>query len=150
MPHRCLNCGKIYEEGAEELLEGCECGSTLFIYEKDMEEEKDKEELDSQRDKIKKEIDDFIEGVKSKIKSEKKVEFDMESISVLEDGVYEINLRKLLDKLPLIIEIKEGRYKVHLASVFEKGEFKSFDIKDLEDEEELKEKIEEKLNEEDQ
>lgn len=128
-----MNCGKIYEDGAEELMEGCECGSTLFLYQREFEDKRDEEELHSERDNIIQEIDDFIKGVKSKIKEKSKIKFDMESIKVLEDGVYEIKLRKLLDKAPLIIEIKEGKYHVHLASVFADGEFESFDIEDLDE-----------------
>jgi len=28
-----MNCGQAYEDDAEELLEGCECGSSLFMFE---------------------------------------------------------------------------------------------------------------------
>lgn len=48
------------------------------------------------------------------------VRFDMEAIKVLEEGVYDINLSKLSQREPLIVEIKEdGKYFVHLASVFQ-------------------------------
>ncbi|QQG40165.1 MAG: hypothetical protein HYS81_02030 [Candidatus Aenigmatarchaeota archaeon] len=49
------------------------------------------------------------------------VEFDLEAIRVIDEGVYDINVAKLVQKEPLIVEIKEdGKYFVHLASIFKK------------------------------
>jgi len=33
MPHRCMNCGEMYEDDSDRLIDGCECGSSLFMYE---------------------------------------------------------------------------------------------------------------------
>ena len=36
MPHQCLKCGKIFEEGSSELLKGCpECNGNRFFYTKE-------------------------------------------------------------------------------------------------------------------
>jgi predicted nucleic acid-binding Zn-ribbon protein len=36
MPHQCLKCGKIFEEGSAELLKGCsECGGNRFFFTKE-------------------------------------------------------------------------------------------------------------------
>jgi len=32
MPHRCVRCAKMYEDGAEEILKGCSCGAKLFFF----------------------------------------------------------------------------------------------------------------------
>ena len=32
MPHQCVRCGAIYEDGAGEILKGCKCGGKLFFY----------------------------------------------------------------------------------------------------------------------
>jgi predicted nucleic acid-binding Zn-ribbon protein len=29
--HKCIKCGKIYENNASELLAGCPCGSRIFL-----------------------------------------------------------------------------------------------------------------------
>lgn len=35
MPHQCLKCGKVFEEGSAQLLKGCpECGGNRFFYTK--------------------------------------------------------------------------------------------------------------------
>lgn len=136
MPHRCMNCGNRYPDEADELIQGCECGSNLFLYKKQFEDEEeaaDKEELQEKKESVMEEIDNFIKDVKSKVRPSSKLQFDLESIKVKEDGVYEINLRKLLDEVPLIVEVKEGNYHIHLASVFSKGKNKGLRIQDLDD-----------------
>lgn len=144
MPHRCMNCGKRYDDGADELIQGCECGSSLFLYKKsfdDEEEARDTEELQEEKETVMEEIDNFIKDVKSKVKPSSKLEFDLESIKVQEDGVYQINLRKLLDEVPLIVEVKEGNYHIHLASVFSKGENKGIRIEDLDADADIEEQL---------
>lgn len=136
MPHRCMNCGAEYADDAEELVEGCDCGSNLFLYKKDV-DGRDMDELEEEKQSVMEELDKFIRDVKNKIGgSESNVQFDLESIRVMEDGVYEIDVRKLLQEAPLIVEIKDGAYKVHLASVFSKGEDRDLRKHDLDADEE--------------
>ena len=36
MPHQCLKCGKIFEEGSSQLLKGCpDCGGNRFFFTKE-------------------------------------------------------------------------------------------------------------------
>ncbi len=151
MPHICMNCGKRYEDDSEELLKGCECGSTLFLFEKETEgveedepkETKGKNSKETKkskkasnkkyRDSLVEEIDSFLKNLKDKFKKKSEIKFDLESIKVIKEGVYEINIGRLLEKMPLIIEIKEGSYNIHLPSAFKPEEFETFDIKELED-----------------
>ncbi|MDY6774149.1 MAG: Zn-ribbon containing protein [Candidatus Nanohaloarchaea archaeon] len=144
MSHRCMNCGAEYEEGDEALIEGCEdCGSTLFLYEKEGEEEFDREELEEEKKSVMDELDKFLRDVKSRVKPGGEFEFDLQSITVQEDGVYEIDVRKLLEEIPLIVEIKDGEYRLHLASVFSEGKEKGLRLQDLDLDEEVKERIRE-------
>ena len=32
MPHQCVRCGKIYQDGSSELLKGCNCGGRFFFF----------------------------------------------------------------------------------------------------------------------
>jgi len=148
MPHKCMNCGKIYEDEAEELIEGCECGSNLFIYQQEFEEEEYNEaegvdrELQEKRQDVKSELDKFVENLKDKVSRKTKISFDIQSIRIIEEGVYEVDIAKLLENVPLVVEAKEGEYIVHLASAFKKGDYEGFDLRDIdqEDLEDLKEK----------
>jgi predicted nucleic acid-binding Zn-ribbon protein len=51
-------------------------------------------------------------------------EIEPDIINILEPGVYEIDLKRLLEESPIIVQ-KEGTYFVHLPSVFEKVKKKS-------------------------
>ena len=111
--HRCMNCGKKYEDGSESLIEGCECGSSLFMYEQDAEEitEEEKQEVTEKMEKA------ITEGVNNA--ENIKFEFDLDSIRVQEEGVYRINVARLLKEIPLVIKKSEGTYHIHLPSAFD-------------------------------
>lgn len=114
MPHRCMNCGKVYEDGSEELIDGCECGSSLFMYEQEIEED---EITEDEKKEVKSEIEEMAaEGIEER--EDIKFEFDLDSISVEEEGVYTINLSRLLKEIPLIIRKREGTYHIQLPSAF--------------------------------
>lgn len=143
MPHRCMNCGEEYGEEDDALIEGCdECGSTLFLYDKDG-DGMDREELQEEKKTVMDEIDKFLKDVKSKVKPGEDFHFDLQSITVQEDGVYEIDVRKLLEEVPLIVEIKDAEYRLHLPSVFSQGAEKGLRMEDLDMDEDIKERIQE-------
>ncbi|MCJ7571382.1 MAG: Zn-ribbon domain-containing protein [Candidatus Thermoplasmatota archaeon] len=46
MPHQCLKCGKIFEQGSTQLLKGCsECGGNRFFYTKEPLDEKQRQKI---------------------------------------------------------------------------------------------------------
>ncbi|MFO8050580.1 MAG: Zn-ribbon containing protein [Thermoplasmatota archaeon] len=57
---------------------------------------------------------------KKKIPSAPKTRDDKAVISILEQGVYEIDVEKLLEDDPIVIE-KDGSYLLHLPSIFKEG-----------------------------
>ncbi|MFB6175005.1 MAG: Zn-ribbon containing protein [Candidatus Nanohalobium sp.] len=123
-----MNCGRTYEDDSDELIDGCECGSSLFMYEK--EESMGEEELEKERAEVKTDIETMIaEG--SEEKGNIRLEFDLDSISVEEEGVYNINVSRLLEEMPLVIEKSEGVYHIHLPSAFDPGS-SEVQIEDLE------------------
>mgnify|MGYP006268144211 FL=1 len=129
MPHRCMNCGTVYEDESEKLIEGCECGCSLFMYEKDAEVEKSEEELQEEKEKVETDIQHMImEGEEER--GQIQIEFDLDSIQVHGEGVYELNISRLLNEMPLIISKDEGIYHIHLPSAFT-GDKKEVDIEDL-------------------
>jgi len=123
MPHRCMNCGRTYEEDSDELISGCECGSSLFMFENEEAiEEEEKEEIEEEIEELKEK--GFEDGENIKFK------FDLDSIVVEEEGVYSINVSRLLEEIPLVIRKTEGVYHVHLPSAFA-PENAEFDAKEL-------------------
>ncbi len=112
MPHRCMNCGKTYDDGSDELIDGCECGSSLFMYEKDA------EMTEEEKKEVTQDIQEMVEeGVEER--ENIKFEFDLDSIRVQEEGVYNINVSRLLQEIPLVIRKREGKYHIHLPSAFD-------------------------------
>ncbi|MEM0493627.1 MAG: Zn-ribbon containing protein, partial [Candidatus Thermoplasmatota archaeon] len=60
MPHQCLKCGKVYDEGSSQLLKGCsECKGTQFFYTK-------KPLTEEERSKIISQMNEDIERIISK------------------------------------------------------------------------------------
>lgn len=46
MPHQCLKCGKVFEEGSSQLLKGCEdCGGNRFFFTKEPLNEQERKEM---------------------------------------------------------------------------------------------------------
>lgn len=113
MPHRCMNCGEMYEDDSDKLIDGCECGSSLFMYEN----EDSDGGLDEEDEKVVEEVEEMVaEGVSEKENIQ--FEFDIDSISVEEEGVYSINVSRLLEEMPLVIQKEDGVYHIHLPSAF--------------------------------
>ena len=115
MPHKCTNCEHVFEDGSVDILNGCpNCGWNKFLYvpaKPATETETDAEGTDAgmQSDKVE-EVKDAVPAMA------------VESIRILEKGSYELNLESLLEREEIIMSMKEdGRYLVHLPSVFEKG-----------------------------
>ncbi len=120
MPHKCTKCGKIYDEGAEEIIKrGCECGNRFFFYFRKVDDK-----YKSESDVIKKvfeskrmlEVEKAEEFLKNEL-NEEKIE-KLWNIRV-KDGVYEIDLSSLLNKEPIIVAGDDGTFLLSLSSIFE-------------------------------
>tara|TARA_Y100000310_G_C20643840_1_gene795472 strand:- start:206 stop:592 length:387 start_codon:yes stop_codon:yes gene_type:complete len=125
MPHQCVRCGTIHEDGDKAILTGCtSCGKRVFFYirkerledvKKETEElkltEKDKDELEK----------DIYELVGKKQDDTDPVILDFESIRVLQPGKYEFDLVSMFKKEPLIFKISEGKYVIDLPTSFKEA-----------------------------
>ncbi len=123
MPHQCVRCSTLYDDGAQEILKGCACGGRLFFYIKKSALEKAKQIVPStltieQKQQIEK---DIYEIIGHNPEEETPVVLDIESINVLQEGKFEIDLVSLFSKeKPLVYKLEEGKYVIDLASTFEK------------------------------
>ncbi len=107
-----MNCGEVYEDDSDKLIDGCECGSSLFMY-----EQEPSEGLEEEDEKVVEEVEEMVaRGVSEKENIQ--FEFDIDSISVEEEGVYSINVSRLLEEMPLVIQKSDGVYHIHLPSAF--------------------------------
>jgi len=87
------------------MLKGCSCGGKKFFYVKGI---KNLEDVISEIDVVD-ESDTEDEGKEH-----------VESIKMLNDGSYNLNLDLLLRRDEIIIEKKDGSYALHLPSFFKK------------------------------
>lgn len=127
MPHQCVKCSKIIPLGSKELLEGCgDCGGRFFFYIRQEQLEKIKETRieipEAERDSIEKDIREIV-GITDE---ETPVILDLESVRVLGDGKFEIDIVNVFNKKrPLIYKLEEGKYLIDLASTLQRS------VKDL-------------------
>lgn len=122
MPHQCVRCNTLYQDGAQEILKGCSCGARLFFYIKKTNIKEGKELIGNLSEKEKKHIEKDVAEILH-IKQEdpnRAVILDIEAIRILKPGKYELDLVHLFKKDPLIIKLEEGKYMIDLAQAFGK------------------------------
>ena len=121
MPYRCVHCSKIYEDGSEQVLKGCDdCKSKFFFYMKKEQLEKIKNEQESsfefsaaEKKQVEKEIRD-IAGFEDE---ETPVFLDFESIKAIKPGKYVVDLTNLFAvNKPRIYKLEDGKYIIDLSS----------------------------------
>jgi len=127
MPHQCVKCSKIIPSGSKELLYGCDnCKGKFFFYIKQEQINDIKNRVieipENEKDTIEKDIREMI-GITDE---ETPVILDLESVRVVGDGKFEIDLVNVFNKKrPLIYKLEEGKYIIDLASTLSRS------VKDL-------------------
>lgn len=122
MPHQCVRCGKLYEDGANEILQGCSCGGKLFFF---IRQERLKELhsatlklSSSEKKQLEKDVLDII-GDTAEVKKEEPIVLDFESIRAMKPGVFELDLVALFnEKNPLVYKLAEGKYMIDIPETF--------------------------------
>ena len=119
MPHQCVRCGTFYEDTAHEILRGCKCGGRLFFFVKKDLLNEIKEKTSQLTSEQKTEIEDEVfELIRDEVDKEETVVLDIESVRILQQGKYEIDLVNLFRKQPLIYKVGEGKYIIDLVQTF--------------------------------
>jgi predicted nucleic acid-binding Zn-ribbon protein len=124
MPHQCVRCSKLYNEGEIDVLAGCPCGAKMFYYLKPEKYNKMLKEHDKKSSSKEENIqveEDFYDLMGSDIDRDKPVILDIESIEVTKPGKYKLDLVKLFqEKEPFIIKLEDGKYYVDLIENFKR------------------------------
>lgn len=121
MPHQCVKCGELYDDGSKELLSGCsKCGAKFFFFIRQAKLDKAKKV----RKKIKKKdlarIERDVRSLMPKVKKDEPVILDFETIRVLGHGKYEIDIGSLMRGDPVIIQVGDGKYYIDLFTAMNK------------------------------
>lgn len=90
-------------------------------YDKKVKKKEVKKEAPKKKKKkpAKKKVRTVTETVR-RVPSPEKGEDDVDVINILEQGVYEIDVEKLLDDNPIVIQ-KDGSYLIHLPTIFKES-----------------------------
>ena len=121
MPHQCVRCDTLYDDGAQEILKGCSCGAKLFFFIKKEKLKEIQEKTENLSKKDKEEIEkDIFDLVGSEIDTSEPVVLDIEAIRILKPGKYELDLVHLFKNEPLIFKLEEGKYMIDLIETFKK------------------------------
>ena len=123
MAHQCVHCKRIIPGGSKELLDGClDCGGHFFFYIKD----EQLEQLGNNPIEIpqeqKKDIEKDIREMAGIVEENAPVILDIESVRVVGEGKFEIDLVNLFKRnRPLIYKIEEGKYIIDLSSTLKRN-----------------------------
>jgi uncharacterized protein len=121
MPHQCVRCNTFYEDGSQEIIQGCKCGARLFFYikkEKMEEAKRAQQKLNlslTQKEEMER---DVYEMVGDSYDKDQPVVLDFESIRILKPGQYEIDLVSLFKDEPLIFKLEDGKYMIDIVETF--------------------------------
>ena len=121
MPHQCVSCNEIYQDGSKEILDGCsECGGKFFFFIKKGKVEEAKKRANKLSKEQKTQIEhDVLDLIGEDYDRDKPVVLDLESINVVGPGSYELDLVNLFtDKQPLVYKLEEGKYVVDVIETF--------------------------------
>ncbi|MEM4348756.1 MAG: hypothetical protein QXN37_04280 [Candidatus Anstonellaceae archaeon] len=99
--HRCIRCGKS-ASSLDQINNGCECGSRIFIFNKDWVLSKESRE-DAEDGKPPKSYYATIAFCNE----------DVENIKVIDDGVFSIDLSGLSEN-PVVVKDQEGVYYIKI------------------------------------
>lgn len=134
MPHQCVRCNELYDDGAKEILSGCKCGGRFFFYvrkDKLSEAKKVSKQLNKMSVSDKEQMEEDVKDIIGSREDDKPVVLDLETIRILGSGKYELDLVDIFKGRPLVFKLEDGKYFIDLAS--------SFQAKDLNIEKEFEE-----------
>jgi len=117
MPHQCVRCKTIYDDGAKEILKGCSCGGKLFFYISQKKLEQARQELPDLKEDELKQIEEDIRKITGQAE-DLPVVLDLESVHIKKPGKYEIDLINLFQGQPVIFKIQDGKYVIDIAETF--------------------------------
>ena len=119
MPHQCVHCSEIYDEGAAEILKGCsKCNSRFFFYlskEKIAKMKENKEDINLTKSE-KKQIEQDVRDIAGIEDIDAPVVLDFESVKIIKPGKYVLDIHNLFSKeRPLVYKLEDGKYIIDLS-----------------------------------
>ena len=122
MPHQCVRCGKLHDDGDSTLLlKGCGCGARLWFYVKKESIEKAKTITTTLTREQKEQIEQDVREIVGVEDTDEAVVLDLESVRVTEPGKFELDLVQLFNKEnPVVFKLEEGKYIIDIPETFQR------------------------------
>ncbi|MBS3107681.1 hypothetical protein J4468_02085 [Candidatus Woesearchaeota archaeon] len=122
MPHKCVKCGQLFDDGSAVILQGCSsCGSKFFFYVRKQNLEKAEEIIENLSNVEKEQIESDVKDIIGpNFDEERPVVLDIETVRILKPGKYEIDLVGAFSGRPLVYRLEEGKYFIDLDSAIKK------------------------------
>ena len=114
MRHQCVRCGRIFPSESKNLMQGCACGSKLFLYLKAPKLEVKRSQLPKDLDKLEAQIRKMLGESTS---PDQPISISIENLRLGRNGVYSIDLESLLRGDPIILRDPLGVYFIDLKTV---------------------------------
>ncbi len=129
MLHKCVKCGKVYDNKDSALLFGCECGTRLFMVFKGddsnpiapTEYEAVREKLEHATVGLQQEKPLVLRVERAKSNEHRPLEDEVENVKVFERGCYEINVESLMRGSPIVIKTDKEVYYVQMPKAKKKN-----------------------------
>lgn len=125
MPYKCVHCSKMFGDGSEQVLKGCDnCGRRFFFYIRKEQLEKIQKQEEAGVEffgEDKKQVEKDIRDIAGFEDEDTPVFLDFESVKVVKPGKYAIDLGNLfsMDK-PRVYKLEDGKYIIDLATKLKK------------------------------
>lgn len=120
MPHQCVRCSKLYDDGAAEILKGCLCGARLFFFIRKEKLEESRQEIQATLQEVDKvQVEQDVLQMVGATDDDAPVVLDFESVRVLKPGKYELDLVHLFRGDPLIFKLADGKYVIDIPGTFQ-------------------------------
>ncbi|ODS42694.1 MAG: hypothetical protein MSIBF_05170 [Candidatus Altiarchaeales archaeon IMC4] len=144
MPYKCTACGKYYREASEELRQvmingNCACGKRFLTYirspvdanifeeieelnagEQEGEESPPEEAKPPEPAEPVEDNDWFDKKFVHDLKTKKQVKLGIETIKMMEEGMFELDVPSLMHGKPIVFNVKEGVYYIDVAHAMRK------------------------------
>ncbi len=114
MRHQCVRCGRIYPSESKNLMEGCMCGSKLFLYLRGPKLEVKRSQLPKNLGALEGEIRKMLG---EKTSPDQPISISIENLRLGRNGVYDIDLESLLKGDPIILKDPLGVYFIDLKTM---------------------------------
>lgn len=128
MPHQCVRCGKLYEDGTTNLIKGCiDCNGKFFFFIKKTSVEKAQQISESLTQEDRKHVEEDIKNILEQDSNEEidtPVFLDIENIRIPKTGKYEIDIIDMFKGKPIVCKVGEGKYVIDIISAFKETEKK--------------------------